>query len=259
MQEAEVSSLQRLTCHFISQLVPAAREERDNCSISSGASGQIDYYFVSLKRLNNCDLDYATKKNPHTRGGISAHGLFLQVGSLCLNSRDEVRVVSHLLLQSLQEGEICGISRPQTLFILHMIGLQHRVYFVPVPMHRLQTLAHTHQYGYNPSVFLLNQVTDDLVVEELNWLPLGQSSQSINLPSSVITRLLQFVSRSHSYLYSLSFILFLLSLQCELDEKLLQLFIAVVYTELFETDRKHIYICHELILFNIMCKTKTRK
>lgn len=192
MQEAEVSSLQRLTCHLISQLVPAAKEERDNCSISSGASGQIDYYFVSLKRLNNCDFDYATKKNPHTWGGISAHGFFLQVGSLCLNSRDKVRVVSHLLLQSLQEGEICGISRPQTLFILHMIGLQHRVYFVPVPMHRLQTLAHTHQYGYNPSVFLLNQVTDDLVVEELNWLPLGQSSQSINLPSSVITHLLQF-------------------------------------------------------------------
>lgn len=112
------------------------------------------------------------KKKAHTRGGISAHGFFLQMVSLCLNSRDEVRVVSHLLLQSLQEGEICGISRPQTLFILHMIGLQHQGYFVPVPMHRLQTLAHTHQYGYNPSVFLLNQVTDDLVVEELNRLPL---------------------------------------------------------------------------------------
>lgn len=34
------------------------------------------------------------------------------------NSRDKVRVVSHLVLQSLQEGEICGISRPQTLLIL---------------------------------------------------------------------------------------------------------------------------------------------
>lgn len=190
------------------------------------------------------------KKKVHTQGGISVHSFLLQMGLLCLNWRDEVRVVSHLLLQSLQEGEVCGVSRPQTLFILHTIRLQHRGYFVPVQMHRLQTLAHTHQYGYDPSVFLLNQVADDLVVEELNWLPLWQSEhlQSMNSPSSVITRLLQFVSHSHSYLYSLSFILFLLSLQCELDEKLLQLFVAVVYTELFKTERAHIYICGKLIL-----------
>lgn len=62
MQEPEVSSLQRLAGRFVSQLVAAAKEERDNCSISSGADGQNDYWFVSLKRFHNCDLDYAKKK-----------------------------------------------------------------------------------------------------------------------------------------------------------------------------------------------------
>lgn len=93
----------------------------------------------------------------------------LQLETIYFNSRDKVRVVSHLLLKSLQEGEICCFSWPQTLFILHIIKLQH-----PVQVQTLQTLLHTHQYGYDPSVFLLNQVTDDLVVEELNWLPLDR-------------------------------------------------------------------------------------
>lgn len=52
----------------------------------------------------------------------------------------------------------------------------------------------------------------------------------------MFTDLSHFVSGLQDYLYSLSFIFLLLSLQCELDEKLLQLFIAVVYAELFKTE-----------------------
>lgn len=70
------------------------------------------------------------------------NSFFLQLGSLYFNSRDEVRVISHLLLKSLQEGEICGFTWPQTLFILHTIE-QHRWYLFPVQTHTLQTDIHT--------------------------------------------------------------------------------------------------------------------
>lgn len=35
-----------------------------------------------------------------------------------------------------------------------------------------------YQYRYDSSVFLLNQVTDDPVVEELNWFPLRQNHRN---------------------------------------------------------------------------------
>lgn len=102
--------------------------------------------------------------------------LFLKLASVYLNSRDEVRVVSHLLLQSLQEGEICGFSRPQTLFVLRTMECQHCVCVTFSQSTCTLSGPHyiTHQYGYDPSVFLLNQVTDDLVVEKLDWLPLNR-------------------------------------------------------------------------------------
>lgn len=45
------------------------------------------------------------------------------------NSRDKVRVISHLFLQTLEEGEVCGVSWPETFLILkdhhqHVVRVQ---------------------------------------------------------------------------------------------------------------------------------------
>lgn len=45
-----------------------------------------------------------------------------------------------------------------------------------------------------------------------------------------------FVSGFQDYLNILRFVFFLLSLECQLDKKLLQLLVAVVYTELLKTE-----------------------
>lgn len=60
-------------------------------------------------------------------------------------------------------------------------------------------------------MFLLNQVTDDLVVEELNWLPLDKRdvSKSISLALSVYYNI---IHAHMGYLYPLGFVLFLFSL-----------------------------------------------
>lgn len=50
MQEAEISSLQRLSCHFVSQFVPAAREEKRDRQNKSGAE------WVSIKTLCRCKV-----------------------------------------------------------------------------------------------------------------------------------------------------------------------------------------------------------
>lgn len=84
-------------------------------------------------------------------------------------------------------------------------------------------------------MLLLHQVADDLVVEELNRFPLGWM-QNTALTQSFPSVSLSLGGGLRDYLDVLRLIFLLLGLQCQLDEKLLQLLVAVVYTELFEAE-----------------------
>ncbi len=59
----------------------------------------------------------------------------------------------------------------------HPAGLSLILQLQQVILQYSSTPVNTHQYRYDSSVFLLDQVTDDLVVEELNRLPLGRNDK----------------------------------------------------------------------------------
>ena len=89
-------------------------------------------------------------------------------------------MASHLLLQLLQEGEVRGLPRTQTLLVLvHIAGIKHDHCAIPpilgLVLHYCVMCGFCrsiHQYRDDPSVLLLHQVADDLVVEIWHRFPL---------------------------------------------------------------------------------------
>ena len=103
----------------------------------------------------------------------------------------------------------------------------------------------THQNGNDALEFLLYQITDDLVVEILDGLPLrSKGKEGIIMGSWCLSGtslgFLWGLGRWHAYTHrdALCLILLLFRLEGQFDEELLQLLVAVIDAELLEAVKK---------------------
>lgn len=89
--------------------------------------------------------------------------------------RDKMSMASKCVLQLLQEGDVTGISRTETLFILQKREANNRLEQLNTIFNTLLMKVnreHSHQDGNDSFKLLLHKITNDLVVKILHRLPL---------------------------------------------------------------------------------------